>query len=200
MEALSLAWATKTHWLVKCFTLIHLEITHFEGLRLKLPGLFPFFPSSGPIPVSASAAVVEAALNSLWSIRDDTVQVTKQDDSQGSHYTVTFNSDRGTKTSWESWELFGYLRWTKSQRLSHFLTDQFVFFLFSPTFKYQYMDVLVLKWGISMPENTIVQIKTCFLFAFKGYINRARLMSVTFSFHGPKIKCLLHNFLWFVPR
>ncbi|XP_036949440.1 PKHD1 like 1, tandem duplicate 1 isoform X2 [Acanthopagrus latus] len=50
---------------------------------------------TGPIPVSASAAVVEAALNSLWSIKPDTVQVTKQDDSQGSHYTVTFNSNRG---------------------------------------------------------------------------------------------------------
>uniref|UniRef100_A0A3Q3WJ25 PA14 domain-containing protein n=1 Tax=Mola mola TaxID=94237 RepID=A0A3Q3WJ25_MOLML len=48
-----------------------------------------------PIPVSASAAMVEAALNNLWAIRDDTVQVTKQDESQGSHYTVTFNSDRG---------------------------------------------------------------------------------------------------------
>lgn len=51
----------------------------------------------GPIPVSASAAMVEAALNSLWSIKPDTVRVTKQDDSQGSHYTVTFSSDRGIK-------------------------------------------------------------------------------------------------------
>ncbi|XP_076610974.1 PKHD1 like 1, tandem duplicate 1 [Chaetodon auriga] len=50
---------------------------------------------TGPIPVSASAAVVEVALNSLWSIKPDTVEVTKQDDSQGSHFTVTFNSDRG---------------------------------------------------------------------------------------------------------
>uniref|UniRef100_H3CIT5 PKHD1 like 1, tandem duplicate 1 n=1 Tax=Tetraodon nigroviridis TaxID=99883 RepID=H3CIT5_TETNG len=52
---------------------------------------------TGPIPVSASAAMVEAALNSLWSIKPDTVRVTKQDDSQGSHYTVTFSSDRGIK-------------------------------------------------------------------------------------------------------
>lgn len=51
----------------------------------------------GPIPVGASAAVVEAALNNLWTIKPDTVQVTKQDGSQGSDYTVTFNSDRGKK-------------------------------------------------------------------------------------------------------
>ncbi|KAM4540003.1 PKHD1 like 1, tandem duplicate 1 [Odontesthes bonariensis] len=50
---------------------------------------------TGPIPVSASAAVVEAALSSLWSIKPDTVQVSKQEDVQGSHYTVTFHSDRG---------------------------------------------------------------------------------------------------------
>ncbi|TKS89105.1 Fibrocystin-L Polycystic kidney and hepatic disease 1-like protein 1 [Collichthys lucidus] len=50
---------------------------------------------TGPLPVSASADLVEAALNSLWSIKPDTVQVTKQDDSQGSHFTVTFNSVRG---------------------------------------------------------------------------------------------------------
>ncbi|XP_050924319.1 LOW QUALITY PROTEIN: PKHD1 like 1, tandem duplicate 1 [Lates calcarifer] len=51
--------------------------------------------NTGPLPVSASAEMVEAALNHLWSIKPDTVQVTKQDDSQGSHYTVTFDSDRG---------------------------------------------------------------------------------------------------------
>ncbi|XP_042290990.1 PKHD1 like 1, tandem duplicate 1 [Thunnus maccoyii] len=51
--------------------------------------------NTGPIPVSASAAIVEAALNSLWSIKPDTVQVTKKDDDQGSHFTVTFESDRG---------------------------------------------------------------------------------------------------------
>ncbi|XP_011607160.2 fibrocystin-L isoform X2 [Takifugu rubripes] len=50
---------------------------------------------TGPIPVGASAAVVEAALNDLWSIQPDTVQVTKEEDSQGSHYRVTFSSDRG---------------------------------------------------------------------------------------------------------
>ncbi|XP_030597029.1 PKHD1 like 1, tandem duplicate 1 [Archocentrus centrarchus] len=50
---------------------------------------------TGPIPVSASAVEVEAALNSLWSIRPDTVTVTKQQTGDGSQYTVTFNSDRG---------------------------------------------------------------------------------------------------------
>ncbi|XP_045915057.1 PKHD1 like 1, tandem duplicate 1 [Micropterus dolomieu] len=51
--------------------------------------------TTGPISVSASADEVGAALNNLWSIKPDTVQVTKQGDSQVSHYTVTFNSDRG---------------------------------------------------------------------------------------------------------
>ncbi|XP_056153970.1 fibrocystin-L-like [Lampris incognitus] len=50
---------------------------------------------TGPIPVSASANMVEVALSGLWSIKPDTVQVTKEDNSQSSHYTVTFNSDRG---------------------------------------------------------------------------------------------------------
>uniref|UniRef100_A0A3Q2VVI1 PKHD1 like 1, tandem duplicate 2 n=1 Tax=Haplochromis burtoni TaxID=8153 RepID=A0A3Q2VVI1_HAPBU len=48
-----------------------------------------------PIPVSASAAEVETALNGLWSIKPDTVMVTKQQSSEGSHFIVTFNSDRG---------------------------------------------------------------------------------------------------------
>lgn len=50
---------------------------------------------TGPIAVGSSAVMVKAALNSLWSIKPDTVEVTKQDDGEGSHYTVTFNSDRG---------------------------------------------------------------------------------------------------------
>ncbi|KAF0024292.1 hypothetical protein F2P81_023094 [Scophthalmus maximus] len=50
---------------------------------------------TGPIPVGATADVVEKALNGLWSIKPDTVEVAKRDDGQGSHYTVTFNSDRG---------------------------------------------------------------------------------------------------------
>uniref|UniRef100_A0AAX7VHS5 Polycystic kidney and hepatic disease 1 (autosomal recessive)-like 1 n=1 Tax=Astatotilapia calliptera TaxID=8154 RepID=A0AAX7VHS5_ASTCA len=48
-----------------------------------------------PIAVSASAAEVETALNGLWSIKPDTVMVTKQQSSEGSHFIVTFNSDRG---------------------------------------------------------------------------------------------------------
>uniref|UniRef100_A0A3B3YQD0 PA14 domain-containing protein n=1 Tax=Poecilia mexicana TaxID=48701 RepID=A0A3B3YQD0_9TELE len=47
------------------------------------------------VPVSASAEELQAALNNLWSIKPDSVTVTKQEDAQGSHYTVTFNSDRG---------------------------------------------------------------------------------------------------------
>ncbi|KAM6974364.1 PKHD1 like 1, tandem duplicate 1, partial [Tautogolabrus adspersus] len=50
---------------------------------------------TGPIPVTASAGMVEAFLNDLYSIKPDTVQVTKQDDIQGSSYMVTFNSVRG---------------------------------------------------------------------------------------------------------
>lgn len=53
------------------------------------------FVSSGGIPVTASAAVMEAALNGLWSIKPDSVQVTKREDGQGSHFKVTFNSQRG---------------------------------------------------------------------------------------------------------
>ncbi|XP_075995316.1 PKHD1 like 1, tandem duplicate 1 [Genypterus blacodes] len=48
-----------------------------------------------PIPITATADVVEAALNNLWTIKPDTVQVTKKDHSQGADFTVTFNSDRG---------------------------------------------------------------------------------------------------------
>ncbi|XP_035537797.1 PKHD1 like 1, tandem duplicate 1 [Morone saxatilis] len=61
---------------------------------------------TGPIPVSSSAIIVEAALNSLWSIKPDTVKVTRQDDGQGSHYIVTFNSDRGDFKPLRS-EVFG---------------------------------------------------------------------------------------------
>ncbi|XP_035847175.1 fibrocystin-L-like [Sander lucioperca] len=61
---------------------------------------------TGPIPVSASAAIVEASLNSLWSIKPDKVQVTKQVDSQESQYTVTFDSDRGDFKPLH-WEVFG---------------------------------------------------------------------------------------------
>ncbi|XP_059206673.1 fibrocystin-L-like isoform X1 [Centropristis striata] len=61
---------------------------------------------TAPIPLSASADVVEASLNDLWSIKPDTVQVTKQEDSDGSHYTVTFQSGRGDFKPLDS-EVFG---------------------------------------------------------------------------------------------
>uniref|UniRef100_A0A672GVH9 Polycystic kidney and hepatic disease 1 (autosomal recessive)-like 1 n=1 Tax=Salarias fasciatus TaxID=181472 RepID=A0A672GVH9_SALFA len=61
---------------------------------------------TGPIPVSASASVVEAALNSLWSIKPDTVAVTKQIDGKKIHYTVVFNSDRGDFTPLD-YQVFG---------------------------------------------------------------------------------------------
>ncbi|KAM6958720.1 PKHD1 like 1, tandem duplicate 1 [Aplochiton taeniatus] len=50
---------------------------------------------TGPLAVSATAGTVEMALNDLWSIKPDTVKVTKQDYSGGAQYTVTFNSQRG---------------------------------------------------------------------------------------------------------
>ncbi|XP_034748677.1 fibrocystin-L-like [Etheostoma cragini] len=62
---------------------------------------------TGPIPVSATAAIVEASLNSLWSIKPDKVQVTKEVVSQESHYNVTFDSDRGDFKPLQ-WEVFGF--------------------------------------------------------------------------------------------
>ncbi|KAM6899772.1 PKHD1 like 1, tandem duplicate 1 [Xenentodon cancila] len=50
---------------------------------------------TGLIPVSASAKMLEAELNNLWSIKPDTVQVTKQGGGATPNYTVTFNSVRG---------------------------------------------------------------------------------------------------------
>uniref|UniRef100_A0A669AZY7 PA14 domain-containing protein n=1 Tax=Oreochromis niloticus TaxID=8128 RepID=A0A669AZY7_ORENI len=64
----------------------HVVASPFRGVIRPYPSL----PSD-----YASAAEVEAALNSLWSIKPDTVMVTKQQSSEGSHFIVTFNSDRG---------------------------------------------------------------------------------------------------------
>ncbi|XP_068431576.1 PKHD1 like 1, tandem duplicate 1 [Clinocottus analis] len=61
---------------------------------------------TGPIPVTASADAVAASLNNLWTIKPDTVRVTKQDDSRGSNYLVTFDSDRGDFKPLH-WEVFG---------------------------------------------------------------------------------------------
>ncbi|XP_041664378.1 fibrocystin-L-like [Cheilinus undulatus] len=51
--------------------------------------------TTGPIPVTASSDMMEAHINNLYPIKPDTVQVTKQDDDEGSHFIVTFNSGRG---------------------------------------------------------------------------------------------------------
>uniref|UniRef100_A0A3Q2QF83 PA14 domain-containing protein n=1 Tax=Fundulus heteroclitus TaxID=8078 RepID=A0A3Q2QF83_FUNHE len=69
--------------------------SRLEASVTVLPRMNRSLSPLGPITVSASAAELEAALNNLWSIKPDTVQVTKQEDGQGSHYTVTFNSNRG---------------------------------------------------------------------------------------------------------
>ncbi|KAM8840499.1 PKHD1 like 1, tandem duplicate 1 isoform 3-T3 [Spinachia spinachia] len=61
---------------------------------------------TGPIPVTASADAVESSLNTLWTIKPDTVHVTKEDNSQGSNFLVTFNSDRGDFKPLHS-EVFG---------------------------------------------------------------------------------------------
>ncbi|XP_061682368.1 PKHD1 like 1, tandem duplicate 1 [Syngnathoides biaculeatus] len=50
---------------------------------------------TGLIAVSATADVVERALNGLWSIRPDSVQVSRDEDADAVHFTVTFISDRG---------------------------------------------------------------------------------------------------------
>lgn len=97
VEAPSSAWAMKPQRRV-IYTLKHVD-NSLEPVQLHLredsPLSLALFLPSGMIPVTASAAVVEAALNSLWSIKPDSVKVTKQEDSQGSHFTVTFNSNRG---------------------------------------------------------------------------------------------------------
>ncbi|KAJ3609756.1 hypothetical protein NHX12_024267 [Muraenolepis orangiensis] len=50
---------------------------------------------TGPIAVSDSAEEMGAALNHLWSIKPDSVEVSKVDHSQGAYFTVTFVSQRG---------------------------------------------------------------------------------------------------------
>jgi len=49
----------------------------------------------GPIPVSASAMELQNALNDLWTIKPDSVTVTKLKLANESLYNVTFNSNRG---------------------------------------------------------------------------------------------------------
>ncbi|CAL8293184.1 unnamed protein product [Merluccius merluccius] len=50
---------------------------------------------TGQIAVSASAEEMEAALNELWSLKPDSVQVSKVVQSEGDYFTVTFVSQRG---------------------------------------------------------------------------------------------------------
>ncbi|KAI7798957.1 putative fibrocystin-L, partial [Triplophysa rosa] len=51
--------------------------------------------TTGPIPISASALDLQNSLNNLWTIKPDTVTVTKQALSTEALYNVTFNSKRG---------------------------------------------------------------------------------------------------------
>ncbi|KAI7798958.1 putative fibrocystin-L, partial [Triplophysa rosa] len=51
--------------------------------------------TTGPIPVSASALELQNALKDLWTIKPDTVTVTKEELSTEALYNVTFNSNRG---------------------------------------------------------------------------------------------------------
>uniref|UniRef100_A0A3Q2Z1Q4 PKHD1 like 1, tandem duplicate 1 n=1 Tax=Hippocampus comes TaxID=109280 RepID=A0A3Q2Z1Q4_HIPCM len=65
------------------------------------------FDEKQSIAVSATAAVVERALNNLWSIKPDSVQVTRDEDADGVHFTVTFYSDRDFKPLYhESHDLY----------------------------------------------------------------------------------------------
>nr|XP_055075128.1 fibrocystin-L-like [Misgurnus anguillicaudatus] len=60
---------------------------------------------TGPIPVSASALELQNALNDLWTIKPDTVTVTKQELSTESLYNVTFNSNRGDFEDLQYWTI-----------------------------------------------------------------------------------------------
>ncbi|XP_069478234.1 fibrocystin-L [Ambystoma mexicanum] len=51
--------------------------------------------STVPLSADASSLDVQTALNALWSIKPNTVDVTRTDLSEGHRYTVTFNSLRG---------------------------------------------------------------------------------------------------------
>ncbi|KAI4871505.1 hypothetical protein NFI96_027165, partial [Prochilodus magdalenae] len=53
------------------------------------------FPATELIPVSAPAQDVQAKLNALWTIKPDTVTVTKPDLADQSQYNITFSSNRG---------------------------------------------------------------------------------------------------------
>ncbi|KAK2887447.1 hypothetical protein Q8A67_015675 [Cirrhinus molitorella] len=78
-----------------CFSLSNCEYTYYF---LAYGGL-----KTGPIPVSASAVELQNALNDLWTIKPDSVTVTKQEMDTEALYNVTFNSNRG---NFEDLEIF----------------------------------------------------------------------------------------------
>ncbi|KAG7317211.1 hypothetical protein KOW79_019509 [Hemibagrus wyckioides] len=58
---------------------------------------------TGIIPVSAPAQVLQDELNALWFIKPDTVIVTKQQLTEQSQYTITYNSNRGDFQNLQYW-------------------------------------------------------------------------------------------------
>ncbi|XP_026145815.1 PKHD1 like 1, tandem duplicate 1 isoform X2 [Carassius auratus] len=70
-----------------CFSLSTCEYTYYS---LSYGGL-----TTGPISVSASAMELQNALNDLWTIKPDSVTVTKKELDTEALYNVTFNSNRG---------------------------------------------------------------------------------------------------------
>ncbi|XP_056106663.1 fibrocystin-L-like [Rhinichthys klamathensis goyatoka] len=70
-----------------CFSLSNCENTYYFLAYGDL--------KTGPIPVSASAMELQNALNDLWTIKPDSVTVTKLELDNESLYNVTFNSNRG---------------------------------------------------------------------------------------------------------
>ncbi|XP_051526679.1 fibrocystin-L-like [Myxocyprinus asiaticus] len=60
---------------------------------------------TGPIPVNASAVELQNALNDLWTIKPDTVTVTKQELNTELLYTVTFNSNIGDFEDLQYWTI-----------------------------------------------------------------------------------------------
>ncbi|XP_056597030.1 fibrocystin-L-like [Triplophysa dalaica] len=61
--------------------------------------------TTGPIPVSASALDLQNSLNDLWTIKPDTVTVTKEELSTEALYNVTFNSNRGDFEDLQYWTM-----------------------------------------------------------------------------------------------
>ncbi|KAK3532561.1 hypothetical protein QTP86_024146, partial [Hemibagrus guttatus] len=78
-----------------CFSLGTCDYTYYSlGYGVDRTGL---------IPVSAPAQVLQDELNALWFIKPDTVIVTKQQLTEQSEYTITFNSNRGDFQNLQYW-------------------------------------------------------------------------------------------------